>query len=364
MTLFIILGSVVLIAFSVVGFLFYLLNKESSETKDQVVAIKDPNELKKSFGLPEETKNFQSIQISANQAADASKENLLKAQLAEEYSLKEEAYEKKVQELKGELQAIASKAQEQKTQAYETIDQLKAENDQLKKDRNLEITAAQANLIKAEQTIESLRDEQMSLGNRLNESQVQITKLQEEAVAITHQMTQEIVKTKADAEHLMIENQELKKSIEAGVAEAGKTFVDKINALEEENQALKNVSQDLTMSNQKLKELNSHLIEKSEGLQWELTKMRAQMTSFERACENYQNQLQGAFDKTGSIEKNNSALTETNNRLQKFLDELQKQNEELTKRTKLFEFEVEKNRNQIVSLERDNASLKANSNSQ
>ncbi len=350
--LFVILGMIVLVATGVLGFLFYLLNKESSESTQKVVSAHELKSLHPSI-------KSQSQEIVLGDFVETPKEVLVEARLTQEFSLKEEAYEQKVKELEGELNSIATKAQEQNQQALASIDQLKKENEQIKTQSTIEIVAAKADLIKAEQAIESMREEQISLGNRLNESQIQIGKLQDEALAIRHQMGQEISKTKEEAENLVVENETLKKSLEAGIEEAGRTFKENISSLQEENQTLRNAAQDLTMTNQKLKELNSHLIEKSEKLQWELTKARAQMTSFERACENYQNQLQGAFDRSGSIEKNVSSLSDTNNRLQSFLDDLQKQNEELAKREKLFEYELEKNRTQIVSLERDNASLKA-----
>ena len=83
------------------------------------------------------------------------------------------------------------------------------------------------------------------------------------------------------------------------------------------------------------------------------------MSGFERACDNYQHQLQDAFSRHGGIEQNASNLSETNNRLETVLDELQKQNEELAKREKLYESELEKNRNQLVTLEREHEHLKA-----
>ena len=357
MMLFVVLGSVFLLAVVVIGFLFYLLSKESSEKKDEAVAITDLNELRKTLIPPQETK---SLQVPIVEAFQAPQEIPKSSEISVEFHLKEESYQKKVAELEGELQSIASKAQDQSKEALATIEQLKQENEQLKGERNTKDMAVQASLIQAQQTIDTMHEEQLGLQNRLNESQAQVGKLQEEILVIKQQVVQEIANNKLESEHLVVENEGLKRSLDAAIAEVAKNFQDEIQTLKQENQTLKSASQELTVANQKFKELNDHLVEKSDALQWELTKARAQMTSFERACENYKNQLQGALDRTGSIEESNLKLNETNNHLQIVLEDLKKKNDEFAKREKLFEFELEKNRDRLVSLEREYANLKAN----
>ncbi len=291
MFLFIILAAVALLAALVVGYLFYMVGKEAAEDTQKTVAITDLSKFKESFV---------------------------------EQPSQESVYQKRVIELEQEVQMITQKTQDQSQEASATIESLKKE--------------AEANLIKAQQAIESMREEQSNLQNRLSESQTQVHTLEEE-MALT-----------------------LQRSLEAASTEIAKNFQDEINTLKGENQALKNASNDLTMANQKLKELNEPLMEKSELLQWELTKARAQMTSLERACENYQHQLQDVSTRTGSIQEDHTILSETNNSLQSILEDLQKQNQELTKREKLFEFELQKSRSQLISLERVYENLKANMN--
>ena len=103
--------------------------------------------------------------------------------------------------------------------------------------------------------------------------------------------------------------------MEDKVAEAVKDFAPQMEALKEENQSLKNANQELSGTNQKLKEQHDALVEKAESLEWELTKTRAQLTSFERACENYQTQLQGALDKISSFEKNQNSTAISGNEM-------------------------------------------------
>ncbi len=384
MTIFIILGSVVVLAVLVIGFLFYMLSKETTKQTEKVVTV---TEFKKSMVTPQETKPLESLQVPTREGAHAVTQSQ-ESRITEEYMTKEAAYQKKVTELEEELKAVAQKAQQQSEEAlaareavYQnqvtalqeelqtivqkaqlqseaataTIEQLKKDNEQLKSDQNNRVTAAEANLIKAQQTIESMQEEQGALQNRLSESQAQARKSQDEIVFIKQQMAQEIVQTKAETDKLVIENQTLQRSLEAAIAEAAKSFQDEINTLRQENQTLKSSSDDLTIANEKFKGLNQYLMEKSEGLQWELTKARAQMAGFERACGNYQQQLKDALERSGSMDQ----LQVTNNRLQTVLEDLQKQNEELTKREKLSGFELEKNRNQLVLLQRDYENLRA-----
>jgi len=51
-------------------------------------------------------------------------------------------------------------------------------------------------------------------------------------------------------------------------------FKMKLNALKQENEALKKISNDFTEADQQLKEQNQSLVEKFRYLQWELTKAR------------------------------------------------------------------------------------------
>ena len=359
MMLFMVLGGVFILAILVIGFLFYLLSKESNQKKDDAVAITDLNELKKTLIHPEQTKIADPLEMPVGVSRPA-QEPQDTPDFSAEFIAKEQVYQQKVNALEGELQSIASKAQEQSHQALATIDQLKQENEQLKSERNAKETAAQANLIQAQQTIDTMQEQQAELQNRLNDSQAEVGKLQEEMVAIKHQIGREIVTNKADSERLVVENESLRRSMDAAIAEAIKNYQDEMQALKQENQTLKNVSQDLTAADQKLKETIEQLTEKSNALQWELTKSRAQMTSFERACENYKNQLQASMDRTVSLEESNAKLNESKTSVEAIAEDLKNQNEEFNQREQFLKFELEKNRERIIALERDYANLKAN----
>jgi chromosome segregation ATPase len=381
MILFIILGGVVLLAVGIVGFLFYLLNKQAPE--DSKPSAPQVSSARTMSGSALDLPPLESPLV--NDEA---------VQISREYAEKEAAYQNKVQALEIELNAISQTAQVQSQEALKTIEQLRQENEQLKNEKNNPAVANEA-LFQAQQTIDTLTQGQESLQSRLSESQEQAHQLQEEVVSIKHQMTQEIVQGKAETERLIADNQHLKNSLEPLIAEATKNLQEEISSLRHENQtlkdaahavlnfpvqtppvvvdtasveeiaklqdivdelknqiqALKNTNNDLILANQGLKislesataeaasaqeetealkntftaasaaetdstqltnnnnlilanqrikeltEQNEHLTERSETLQWDLTKARAQMTSFERACENYQLQLKEALEK-------------------------------------------------------------------
>lgn len=363
MILFIILGVVVLLAVGIIGFLFFLLSKESSNDSPRL------SEIQKSSITPYKPKTDKPLEVPAEPGVVASvpsQESLM----AQAYAGKEAVWQKKVDELEAELSNISEKAQGQSSDAIRVMEDLKRENEELKKEKENYIQANES-LVKAEETVASLRQDQASLQIRLTESQQQAQKLQEEVVAIRQQMTQELLQEKTETAKLVVENQRLQSSLESLSPQVMKDLEDQIHvlkgqlfenqsemariksenerlkaaavvsvvpepdpglqekinvleqqisehktkteqmnseleALKQENFALKNASQDLVSTNHELKGLNEQLTERTEVLQLELTKSRAQMTSFERACENYQNQLKEALQNIENLQNKKS----------------------------------------------------------
>ncbi len=315
MIIFIVLGAVVLLALGILGFLFYLLNKES-KTKESVVPV--------AFGqLTKPAQSFPEVSIKKPQEVPVlfdipSKEAEEVIRISREFEEKEVVHQRRVLELEGELNAIAQKAQDQSQEALEAMERLRQENEELKKEQGVNLTTAteqikkeneqykedqekrvliaNESLVKVQDLVDTMRQEQSGLQSRLSDSQEQVQKLQEEVVVIRQQMSQEIIQGKVESEKLMIENQSLQSTRDAAIAEIAKGFQEQISALKEENQKLKDAHQEVIESSKNIKEMNIHLIEKSEALQWELTKARAQTTSLERACENYKLQLKEVLE--------------------------------------------------------------------
>jgi chromosome segregation ATPase len=364
MIIFIVLGVVVLLAIGIIGFLFFLLRKESSNPAA-------PNsEIQKSSVTPYQTQTETTPTIlnvpgvaNVSSSADSSLEMI---RITEEFSQKEEAYQKRVDELETQLRGISDTAQGQSGDALRTVDILRQENEQLKKDKDNYTAMINESLMKAEETIGSMKQDQATLQIRLTDSQEQAQKLQEEIVAIRQQLTQEILHEKTEAAKLIVENQKLQGSLDALGPKALEEFqeqlrlargqlveaqseIERLNSenqmlqaasipatpvvdnslkekletleqelaqskaeagkITEELEALKKDYSTIKLSNDELKVLNLRLdqervqlIDKTESFQFELTKARAQTTSFERACENYKNQLKDALQKIESLQ--------------------------------------------------------------
>jgi len=95
------------------------------------------------------------------------------------------------------------------------------------------------------------------------------------------------------------------------------------------------------------------------SLKYELIKARAQSSGLERVSFNYKNQLADFFKKVNAAQVSNDHLSQVKNRLEGMVQEIKLQNEELLKKDQLAQFELEKNRSRLVSLEREYEGLKA-----
>ena len=133
----------------------------------------------------------------------------------------------------------------------------------------------------------------------LDNSEVKIRFLEDEVVAIKKQMGDEIARVNAQVIQIQKEQQP---TVELTALQA------QIQALKEENEALRQANVDVQRSTQKLKELNDHLIQKADFLQYELTKTRAQATGWERISGNYKLQIEKTGAASGAVAGNRLPL--------------------------------------------------------
>lgn len=98
-----------------------------------------------------------------------------------------------------------------------------------------------------------------------------------------------------------------------------------------------------------------------ETLKYELVKARAQSSGLERASFNYKNQLEDFLNKLNAARSENDQLSQDKNRLETMVQEIKVQNEQLLKKDQLAQFELDKNRSRLASLERECEDLKARS---
>ncbi len=253
--LFMIMGMLVLIALSVIGFLFYLLNKEGKkETVDELPIVNLTD---------------------------------FKSNIPPQPSVAEQAYQKRSLELEEELHQVSDKAVAQAQEALTMIDQLKRYNEEIEAQKQAIVAEYETKVADAGNHLTQLRGENNSLQVQLENSRVKLTTLEDELVAIKNQMAIEINRANTQLEQITKEKEE---AITEGV-----NF--QIAAMKADHEVLLQANLDLQETNQKLKELNSSLIEKNDILQYEMIKNRAQASGLERMCQNYKVQIEELLNK-------------------------------------------------------------------
>lgn len=246
MVMFYVLGFVVCIAIAVVGFLFYLLGKETKHPSEELVVpiINSQEFLRPTLDLDLVDK-----------------------------------HKKRVEELEEELRAISEKGVAQAQEAMLMVESLTKENQSLKDERFAKEGSQRNELSQALEHAEKLRLENDSIQTRLESSEARFTQMQEEIVLIRKQTGEELEQSRAVIEQF--------KATQASASTQSQELLE----LRIENEKLRSEAESLRSEDQKLKDLNAQLLEKSQSLQYEITKNRAQVSGLERICENYKSQL-------------------------------------------------------------------------
>jgi chromosome segregation ATPase len=306
MNLFIILGVVVSVTVLVLGMLIYILRKEGQENEEKAVPVTDLEKLKRDLYpgaislAPQSSPSAQSTQA--------------------EPSMDDTASKKRVQELENELLAISKKAAGQSDEAKRMIETLTKDNEILK-NQQADFEQSQKKIIALQGEASSLRIENGNLQKQLESTNVKVQILENEITAVKIQMGEELSRANETVS-------ELNRSKEALVS------------------AFKTESEDA-------------LRQELESLKYELVKVRAQSSGLERVSFNYKNQLEDLLKKMNAMQESNDNLSQVKDQLEGLVRELKSQNEELVKKDQLAQFEFEKNRARLVSLEREYEDFKA-----
>jgi len=343
MILFIILGVVVFLTFGVLGVLFFMLNKEGNKKdKEKVVPVTDLEELKRELS---NSKLFEQEDIKA----DSPSPEIIPVftptvtlPVQETQTLAEgQTYDKRSRELEDELLTISKKADSQSDEALKMVETLTKENEFLKS-QEAYLHEAQQKLEKLQGEASGLKLDNAALQIQLESTNEKVHLLEEQMAAVKAQMGEEITRANALVTELKQEKETL---LAAPKPEAELALAQELETLKFE----------LAQLTQKYEAL-----EKSyQQLQYELIKARAQSSGLERVSFNYKNQLEDFFQKINTIQSANDNLSQVKNRLEGVVQEVQLQNEELVKKDQLAQFEIEKNRSRLVSLEREYEDFKA-----
>ena len=363
MALFIILGIVVLVTVIVLAALFFMLSKEGQKVQEEAVPVTNIDQLKKDLSTQLFEPNTNKVVerdseiIPVYQAAvSLPKEEI---QISDDIIIqdppKEDPYKKRANELEDELRDILKKADGQSVQAQGMIDALRKENESLK-NQQASLQQAQTKLEELQGEAEVLKTENISLQTQLGSTHAKIHLLEEELAAVKIQMGEEIAQANETVDQL---NQEKEALLALPKPEPDKELRQELDTLKSEYNDLNQKIADLERTQEKLRELNSHLMEKNDLLQYELIKARAQSSGLERVSFNYKHQLEDFFNKMKSIQVSHDQLSQVKNRLEGVVQEVQSQNEELVKKDQLTQFELERNRSRLVNLQKEYEELKA-----
>lgn len=356
MVLFIILGAVVLITLTVLGFLFYMLEREG-QNKDEAKAVPltDLSQLKQEYPsrmLEPEKSKMASIDLKVGPPFEP-KVSLPVQDVRS--PLEDDVYKKRAKELEDELRAISHKADNQSGEARQMIESLTKENELLKKQK-ADLEQAKQKLMELQTEASGLKTDNASLQVQLESANIKVRFLEEEIASFKMQMGEEISKANATVTQLNREKEELLSAPKPSQEEA---LRQELESLKTEQEQLKQKYEDMDRTYQKLRELNVRLEEKNDLLQYELIKARAQSSGLERVSFNYKTQLEDFFKKINTVQGTNDHLSQVKNRLEGMVEQIKSENEELVKKDQLVQFELEKSRSRLVNLEREYENLKA-----
>lgn len=341
MVLFIVLGVVVLITIAVLGALFFLLSKEGQKDDEKAVPITEINQLKKelSFGLLEPQK-LNTFKDDPKIIPPFEPKVTLPIQNTQS-ALEDNKFKMRAQELENELRTISQKAESQSDEAKQLIESLTKENETLKSQQaNLE--QAQQKLAELEGETVSLKTDNINLQSQLESTNGQVRLLEEQMAAVKIQMGEEISHANATVSELTREKEAL---LAAPKPVTDDELRKELETLKSEQIQLNKKYEDLEKENQELK--------------YEMIKARAQSSGLERVSLNYKNQLEDFLKKIDAMQMTNDQLTQIKDRLEAMVGEVRIENEELVQKDQLAQFELEKNRSRLVSLERECEDLKA-----
>jgi len=358
LTLFIILGVVVLLTLALLGFLFFMLAKEGQKKEEeQAVPVRDLEQLKQELTSHLFEQNDQKVIEKDSEIIPVFQPKMIipANEVKPTPSPEDDAYKKRARQLEDELLSISHQAIGQSEEARRMIETLTEENESLKRQK-VDMDQAQEKLTVLQGEASLLKTENVSLQTQLESTNAKVHFLEEEMAAVKIQMGEEISRANATVAELTREKESF---ISAPKIEPDQALRQEIEALNARHAELKQKFEDMERSQQKLHELNGDLIEKNEALKYELIKARAQSSGLERVSFNYKNQLEDFFKKVNAVQVSNDQLSQVKNRLEVVVEEVRSQNEELVKKDRLSQFELDKNRSRLQNLEREYEDLKA-----
>ena len=375
---------------------------ELSEAKAKLVALEreqsvapstEPTELSDGF-TPESVERKETNEIKFSKIIG---EETFSGSSDEEFRLRQ-----KIAELEAQLKLISDKAVRQAEESVKVIEALLKENEEIKAKQVMSSMDLSGDVSRS---IVELKERNSILENQLDLSSAKISQLETQLVIIKKEMGQQLIEANAaiarlkaeseaedriGRESLLKEKTELEewrektsrqlRDMEDTVAQAkeenlllkdakklleAKIAVFEDDAKRELGQAKEIVSTlteqkeeqasrivELEQNLDKLKELNSTLIDKAKILQYELNRHRAQASGLERVCQNFKTQMEGLFGQVEQTKNDNNRLVQERSSLQEGFASLRNENSKLLERDRMYQSELEKTKEQISRFEK------------
>lgn len=248
---------IVLIAMGIVGFLFYLFNKETNKpTEQKVEPIAIINDNLMNVGPTENELN----------------------------------YRKRVEELESELKEISDKGTMQASDAIALIDQLTKENQSLKM-KNFETGDNDAKFLEVQQQADQLRQDSFVLSNQLELAHTKVSELEQEAMLIKQAMEADLQHAATTIETLKAEKEAIILNRESS-SQSTQSLTRDIDELRTQAVNYQSEIAILRETNDQLKASSESMFQQTQMFQQELLCQRAQISGLERICENYRLQVE------------------------------------------------------------------------
>ncbi len=249
MIFYLIMGGVVLIALSVVGFLFFMLNKEGQKPHDNVVPY-----------VPMIQPAFE-----------------------------EDVYKKRIGDLEGELQAISQKAADQERQAGVLMEHLRQENESLKS-AQARVPALEEKLVEIQGQAGDLQGANSILQNQLDSAEGKVRLLETELVAFKKQMGDELAASNATVARLKLEQESVAKDPDASLKETNAQLLEQVTSLEYEITKMRAQSSGLVRINENYKEQIETLHKNIEAVSLERDQLSTTKNRLEQILQEMQTQ--------------------------------------------------------------------------
>jgi len=286
----------------VAGIVFIVKGVSSEDQK--VVPISNPKEIEelKSAFMPPQKKELSEAELEIQkkiepqitprleeaQVNPLTEENVqLKAQM-EDQKNKVVQLEKTLEDLRKEYNQLKGQEKEDASSGHELLDELKTKKESLEK----QYEESRNQQVELEAAINQLKTEKDDLSVQVKRREDQAAELQTELTSVKAASEGKLKAAQETINQFETQRPEVDKSELDALSNKLVEAIASIEGLKCENRNLQQLTLDLKANFKTTKELNAHLLEKEQMMQYELTKNRAQALGLEKICEDFRTRIE------------------------------------------------------------------------